>query len=139
MTEGQDAIKLELCEDLTFAVGTINALLKVPLVQSLLYFSDPKNVQSDNDAAAHVAMEAVLPTIFNIDPDSAKNIKSAMMMFDGIKDPNGDSIILRNSLQVVLSNPNAKTKCEFVKSGLCNFDGASSTPDDGGSDTPDDG
>jgi hypothetical protein len=26
-----------------------------------------------------------------------------------------------------------------VKSGLCNFDGVSDTPDDGGSDTPDDG
>jgi hypothetical protein len=48
-------------------------------------------------------MEAVLPTIFNIDTDSAKNIKSAIMMFDGIKDADGNAIIVQNSLQVVLS------------------------------------
>ncbi len=44
LTEVKDAIKLKLCEDLTFAVGTINAFLKVPLVQCLLYFSKPKNI-----------------------------------------------------------------------------------------------
>jgi hypothetical protein len=92
-------------------------------------------------------MEAVLPTMFNIDPDSAKNIKSAIMIFDKIKDPNGNAIIVRNFLQVVLSNLNAKIDCELVKRGVCNFDGVSDMPDigvsdmpnDGGSDTPDDG
>ena len=84
-------------------------------------------------------MEAVLPILFNIDPDSAKNIKSAMMMFDGIKDPNGNTIIVCNSLQVVLSNPNAEIDCKLVKTGLCNFDGVSDMPNDGGSDTSKDG
>jgi hypothetical protein len=84
-------------------------------------------------------MEAVLPTIFNNDPDSAENIKSAMMMCDEIKVPNGNAIIIRSSLQVVLSNLNAKINCELVKSGFCYFDGVSDMPDIGGSDTPDDG
>ncbi len=84
-------------------------------------------------------MEAVLPTIFNIDPDSSKNINLARLIFDGIKDPNGNAIIVCNSLQVVLLNSNAKIDCKLVKSGLCNFDGVSDTPDDVGSDTPDDG
>ncbi len=52
-------------------------------------------------------MEAILPTIFNIDPDSAEHIKSAMKMIDGIKDPNGNAIIVHDSLQVLLSNLNA--------------------------------
>ncbi len=84
-------------------------------------------------------MEAVLPTIFNIDPDSAKNTKAAMMMFDGIKDPNDNAIIICNSLQAVPSNPNAEIDCKLVKSGLCNFYGVSDMPNDGGSDTSKDG
>jgi hypothetical protein len=141
LTEGQDAIRQGLCGDATNAVDTIDALLKVPLVQSLLYFSDPENVQSDYDAAAYVAMEAVLPTIFNIDPDSAENIKAAMS-FDGVSDPDDDAVDVRNSLQVVLSNPNSGIDCELVMIGLCDWgvgDSATDTPDDGVSDTPDNG
>ncbi len=62
-----------------------------------------------------------------------------MMMFDGIKDPNGNAIIVCNSLQAVPSNPNAEIDCKLVKSGLCNFDGVSDMPNDGGSDTSKDG
>ena len=148
MTEGQSAIRQRLCEEATNWVEKINALLKVPLVQSLLYFSDAENIQSDYDAAAYVAVEAVLPTIFNIDPDSAENIKSAMS-FDGVSNPDGDAIDVRNSLQVVLSNPNSEIDCELVMTGLCDLgfgdsatdtsvDGVSDTPDDGVSDTSDD-
>ena len=141
LTEGQDAIRQGLCGDATNAVDTIDALLKVPLVQSLLYFSDSENVQSDYDAAAYVAMKAVLPTIFNIDPDSAENIEAAMS-FDGVSDPDDDEIVVRNSLQVVLSNPNSGIDCELVMIGLCDLgvgDSATDTPDDGVSDTPDNG
>jgi len=79
LTEGQDFIKEGNCADAAKAVESINAHLKVSLIQSLLYFSDSTiSGQSDDDAAGYVATMAVLPILNDIDPGSANTIKLAM-------------------------------------------------------------
>jgi hypothetical protein len=141
LMEGQDAIRNRQCENAKTIVGSINLLLKVPLVQSLLYFSDPISDESDYDAAAYVAMEAVVPSIHNIDPDTAEAIKSAMSL-DKSLGIGTDDVDVRSSLQIVLSNPNSDIDCELVSIGLCDTavgDSDTDTQVDEGSDMPDDG
>jgi hypothetical protein len=139
LMEGQDAIRDSQCEDAKNIVESIDLLLKVPLVQSLLYFSDLMSYESDYDAAAYVAMEAVMPSIYNIDPDTADAIKSAMSLDKSLGIGTYD---VRSSLQIVLSNPNSDIDCELVSTGLCDTvvgDSDTDTQVDEGSDMPDDG
>ena len=148
LVEGQEAIGNSRCEDAKNIVETINSLLKVPLVQSLLYFSDPVNNQSDYDDAAYAAMEAVMPTICNIDTVTCNKIESVMSPDET---PGINATDVRSSLQFVLSHSNSDIDCELVSTGLCDkgvgdldtdtqvdVDGGSDAPDDLGSDTPDD-
>lgn len=127
--EGQKFIQEGQCEAAKNEVDKINSLLKVPLAQTLLYFSDTNDV-SENDAGAYVAMVAVIPTLDGIDSASADTIETA---FD-LDDP-AEEVDVRNSLRVILSNPNSDIYCNLVSTGLCDADvGDSGTTDDGDKD-----
>ena len=116
--EGQTFLKEGNCVAASKAVEAINSLLKVPLVQSLLYFSDSTiATESDDDAAAYVAAMAVLPTLNSINSTSADSIKTAMD-FTLSTQPSSDSKmeVVQSSLSDVFASPEAQgvVDCELV-------------------------
>jgi len=120
LSEGQKLIKEGQCDTAKDEVDKINSLLKVPLVQSLLYFSDPVIDIEDNYAGAYVAMQAVIPTLNGIDPATAEDLKLAFDLEDtGFELYDYD---VRNDLRVLLTNPTSDIYCNLVSTGLCDAD-----------------
>jgi len=80
LTNGQDLVKQGTdCSAVSDAVKSIEKLLAAPLLQSLLYFSDARIADhEDNAAAAYVASQAVLPIVDTVESPSAESIKSVM-------------------------------------------------------------
>jgi hypothetical protein len=118
--EGQEFIKDGNCDSLTEAVESIDALLKAPLIQSLIYFADPIiSSDPDNVAAEYVATVAVLPILDNIDESSADTIEELLVASPEM-DPESKESGVTNALSVVFSKPEASSvvDCELVT----NFD-----------------
>lgn len=118
LEEGQEFIKDGKCEDVAKAVEAINALLKVPLIQSLIYFSDSIiSAHPENDAAGHVATMAVLPILNDIDEFSADSIKSAMSftVTSPISSDEKEDVVY-DSLSDVFANPKTEgiLDCDLV-------------------------
>ncbi len=120
-TDGQSFIVARDCAAAVSSVESINALLKVPLLQSLLYFSDETVYGvTDNVAAGYVATTAVIPIINEIDPSSAATIETAMKL----DDPSwslSKELEVSTALQDVLSNPTSEINCALVSTSgkLC--------------------
>jgi hypothetical protein len=96
-------------------VENINALLKVPLVQSLIYFSDETTYEvADNVAAGYVATMAVIPIIYETDPSSATAIETAMKLDDPSWTLASKELEVRSALQVFLSSQASGINCALV-------------------------
>ena len=122
LVDGQSFIKQENCAAAAKAVEAINAHLKVPLMQSLIYFSHSTiAMHSDDDAAGYVATLAAFPILNDIDPASAETIKSAMdFTTPSTTRPAGKEAMVYSALSDVFSNPKTPgiVDCELVT----NFD-----------------
>lgn len=146
LTKGQEAMKGGDCTAAKASVESVNALLKVPLMQSLLYFSDP--VVSDrpvNDAAGYVASQAVLPIIDSLDEGAAETVEGAMDFSDPTSTAEAREIDVHEALGAMFSSPNATATldCDLVTdmSKICKYPattsgGSSATTTDGGAVTP---
>ena len=128
MEEGQSFLKQGNCLDLSKAVESIDSLLKVPLIQSILYFSDSTiSMQSDDDAAGYVATMAALPILDDIDSSSANTIKSGMDLTasTSMSSESKEDTVYK-ALGVVFSNPDTQgiVDCELVTTfnEICNPD-----------------
>jgi len=139
LKEGQDFIQQGDCYELADIAETINAVLKVPLMQSLLYFSDKTILeQSDDDAAGYVATMAVYPILADIDPIPANTIKSNMADFrQSPMDSEALEDTVHGALSDVFSNPKTSTilDCLLVTNldEICSPD---ETPDNGNPNGP---
>lgn len=139
LKEGQDFIQQGYCYELADIAETINAVLKVPLMQSLLYFSDKTILeQSDDDAAGYVATMAVYPILADIDPIPANTIKSNMEDFrQSPMDSEALEDTVHGALSDVFSNPKTSTilDCLLVTNldEICSPD---ETPDNGNPNGP---
>jgi len=115
LTDGQSFILERDCESAAKSVENINALLKVPLVQSLIYFSDEITYDvSDNVAAGYVATKAVIPIINETDPSSATTIETAMKLDDPSWTLASKELEVRSALQVFLSSQASGINCALV-------------------------
>lgn len=115
LTDGQSFILQRDCESAGTTVEKINALLKVPLLQSLIYFSDERTYDvADNVAAGYVATMAVIPIINEIDPSSAVTIETAMKLDDPSWNLVTKELEVRTALQAILSNPTSDINCALV-------------------------
>ncbi|KAL7554731.1 hypothetical protein ACHAWF_018259 [Thalassiosira exigua] len=133
--EGRGLIENDNCDDLTDTVASISSLLKVPLIQSLLYFSDSSISDfSENLAAGYVASMAALPIVKDIDSSKADTINSAMDL-NAPTPLSADSkqSTVQTSLSAILSSPESEgvVDCELVSAGFCNLDGVNGAADDG--------
>jgi len=142
LSEGQRFIKQGNCAALNEEINAINSLLKVPLVQSLFYFSDPRIAENtDTDVGAYVATMAVFPILNDIDPSPAAEIMSAMDFRDSLSPTDGTKEdVVKNSLSIVFSEPKTSgmLDCELITNSnmeMCspskNAGEDTSTPGDG--------
>lgn len=129
LIEGQLFISKRDCASLSTTVETVNALLQVPLMQSLIYFSDELTYDDpDNMAAGYVATKAVLPIINGIDPFSADKIEAAMDLVAPSFTLPSKELEVHTALQVVLTNPTSGINCALVTTSLCG--GVAVVPDE---------
>lgn len=114
LIDGQSFIVARDCAAAASSVESLNALLKVPLLQSLLYFSDETVYGvTDTVAAGYVATTAVIPIINEIDPSASATIEAAMKL----DDPSwslSKELEVSTALQAVLSNPTSDINCALV-------------------------
>merc|ERR1719401_2018866 len=109
LQKGQGLIKMNECAGLKRNIEAISTLLKASLMQSLLYFSDERTrLQSDNDAAAHVATQAILPILDDIDPTSALTIATEMDFQAGLNGKVKNMTKVHMAVTEWFANPKAK-------------------------------
>ena len=144
---GQELIQQGVdCVQARDAVQNIDNLLNAPLIQSLLYFSDARiSDHEDNYAAGYVASMAVLPIVDNIESPSAVSIQSAMNINPGSTVDGNKTAIVQEALFEMFSNPKAGgvVDCALVTSidGICKsgWSGSSPVTDDSSSTVINDG
>ena len=100
---GQSHIQESLCADAAQDLESISALFAIPLIQSVLYFSD-KSMDFDNSAAGYVASMAILPIVKDVDPSLAQTIETAMSFpSSGISHSKSETVY--GVFRAMLSNP----------------------------------
>lgn len=133
LIDGQSFIVQRDCASATTSVENVNALLKVPLMQSLIYFSDETTYNvADTIAAGYVATKAAIPVINEIDSTSATTIETAMKLDDPSWSLATKELEVRTALQTVLSNPTSDINCGLVTTSgeLCGIVDSGFDPDE---------
>ncbi len=146
LTEGQNFIKDGDCVSAASSVEQVNSLLKVPLIQSLLYFSDTSvSNHQPNDAAAYVASKAVLPILDNTDNDAAETTKFAFDFQQESNTPESINSDVKSAVTTVFANETfaSEIDCASVTNVMSICSGGDDTgqstlnPDDGALTPPD--
>ena len=139
LTEGQNFIKDGDCVSAASSVEQINSLLKVPLIQSLLYFSDTSvSSHQPNDAAAYIASKAAVPILDNTDNDAAETTKFAFDFQQESNTPESMNADVKSALTTIFANETfaREVDCSLVTNvmSICTGDeetGSIPNPGDG--------
>ena len=109
LSKGQAFIKSDNCGGLKRTIEDINTLLKVPLMQSLVYFSDYRiRMKSDDDAAGYIATKAVFPILNEIDSRSAETIEIEMDFQEHVDFASKNTTKVPKALKAWFATPGAK-------------------------------